>query len=102
MSSQLLVNENLISREQAIEKVKEFKIFAPTDGVEKTLNAVMDAIARSIGELPTAGALKHGRWELDEYGGWHCSVCHEIAIVSGGENYCPNCGSRMDLDEVEE
>lgn len=39
--------------------------------------------------------VRHGRWEVDEYGGWHCSVCHEIAIVNGGENYCPNCGARM-------
>lgn len=57
--NQLWVNENLISREQVIEKVKAFKIFAPTDGVEKTLNAVMDAIAHSIAELPAANATQH-------------------------------------------
>ena len=46
--NQLSTNEDLISREQAIEKVKAYKIFAPTDGVEKVINAVMEAIARSI------------------------------------------------------
>ena len=51
----------------------------------------------AIQEAPTADVqeVRHGRWELDEYGGWHCSVCHEIAIVNGGENYCPNCGALM-------
>lgn len=60
------------------------------------------AVLETLDELPIADVqeVRYGRWELDEYGGWHCSVCHEIAIVSGGENYCPNCGARM--DEVEE
>lgn len=58
-TNQLSVNEDLISREQAIEKVKAFKIFAPTDGVEKTLNAVMDAIVYSIAGLPSANATQH-------------------------------------------
>jgi len=44
----------------------------------------------------------HGRWlnkEVDEirchvYG--NCSVCHERKRI---DNYCPNCGAKMDLEE---
>ena len=97
--SQLPVNENLISREQAIEKVNAYKVFAPTDGVEKTLNAVMDAIARSIAELPPAAdvqEVKHGRWKDTEFG-WLCSICGQVVGGYTRHNYCPNCGAEMDL-----
>ena len=63
---QIFVNEDSISRKQAIEKVKAYKIFAPTDGVEKTLNAVMDAIARSIAELPAANTTQHTEYMVNE------------------------------------
>lgn len=51
--------------------------------------------------------VRHGRWlhlhlEPDDITGHtkgECSICGKLRIV---DNYCPNCGSRMDLDEVEE
>lgn len=64
--NQLSTNEDLISREQAIEKVKAYKIFAPTDGVEKVINAVMDAIARSIAELPSVKTNQHIEYMVNE------------------------------------
>lgn len=50
---------------------------------------------------------KRGEWDKDSdmafY--WKCSECgaylfwrHEDFMVNGNPNYCPNCGSRMDLD----
>ena len=52
--------------------------------------------------------VKHGRW-VESWGGvWHsCSVCSRIPPFNAkGEDlltdYCPNCGAKMDLDEVEE
>ena len=45
--------------------------------------------------------LRHGRWEHSEYAGvdyYQCSVCgHSIRLTA--ENYCPNCGAKMDYDE---
>lgn len=43
---------------------------------------------------------KHGRWIEDEYGIPHCSKCGTINNTVY-KNYCPNCGAKMDLDEVE-
>ena len=45
--------------------------------------------------------VKHGRWIEDEYGIPHCSECKAINNTVY-RNYCPNCGAKMDLDEVEE
>lgn len=44
--------------------------------------------------LPTADVqeVRHGRWELYDI----CSVCG--AQAEQQTNYCPNCGSRMDLE----
>lgn len=94
------MNDDTVSREQAIETVKAYKIFAPTDGVEKTLNAVMDAIVHSIAALPAVE--RRGRWDNG-----FCSVCGEEALTewndTGGEyaftKFCPNCGAKMDGEE---
>ena len=54
-----------------------------------------------IDHEPTIDPVKHGRWDLIDgcepvrYG---CSACHRM--VWHHENYCPNCGAKM--DEVEE
>lgn len=63
---QIFVNEDSISRKQAIEKAKAFKIPAPTDGVEKTLNAVIDAIAHSIAGLPAVNTTQHTECVVNE------------------------------------
>lgn len=95
---QIFVNEDSISRKQAIKKVKAYKISAPTDGVEKVINAVIDAIARSIAELPSADVveIQHGRW-IDVNGDrsvFKCSVCGEISCCNSP--FCGNCGARME------
>lgn len=63
---QIFVNEGSINRKQAIKKVKAYKISAPTDGVEKVINAVIDAIARSIAELPAANTPQHTECVVNE------------------------------------
>ena len=54
---------------------------------------------------------KHGRWiwnNNDDEFFYSCSNCghkaygNNLEIIPGTYNYCPNCGARMDLDEVEE
>lgn len=50
--------------------------------------------------------VRHGRWAYKEehkgskYGYYYCSICG-MASWASKSPYCPNCGSRMDLDEVE-
>ena len=53
-----------------------------------------------IKNAPTIDPVRHGRWDLIDarepvrYG---CSVCHRM--VWHHENYCPNCGAKMDEEE---
>jgi len=67
-------------------------------------------IAEDIRHLPAADVqeVKHGRWIIDRKFGNDvmsdeqmviCSVCGK-GIFYGKQNYCPNCGAKM--DEVEE
>ena len=60
-------------------------------------------IANCVKYAPTVDAVpvKHGRWKLfdsaepQRYG---CSNCSCLSWY-GTYRYCPNCGSRMDLEE---
>lgn len=57
-----------------------------------------EGIIERLNGLPTAEPRK-GRWEYNDYGGlgnWHCTACGEICICNGVEDYCPNCGARME------
>ena len=39
--------------------------------------------------------VRHGRWEK-EYGHYRCLLCNGLDDFA--DNYCPNCGARMDGD----
>ena len=40
----------------------------------------------------------HGRWIPCTNGGYHCSVCDKRFGFVFDNNYCPNCGAKMDGD----
>lgn len=42
---------------------------------------------------------KHGRWD-EEMGGYVCSICEGFSDFA--TNYCPYCGSKMEINEWEE
>ena len=53
-----------------------------------------------------AEAVRHGRWEFGaENYEWNCSICHnwtedgdmDSSVLS---NYCPNCGAKMDVPDI--
>ena len=57
----------------------------------------------SLADVPTVDAVEvvHGRWILKETCGahtekFHCSVCDKIPKSLCTEDYCPNCGAKMD------
>ena len=69
----------------------------------------LEAVAQILDGLPAADVaeVKHGRWRKERvsstgygsYGVYQCSICGALFPDIGyGYNYCPNCGSRMDLD----
>lgn len=77
-------------------------------------------VKRVVDELPAADVqeVKHGKWIWDKdgmdwgIGAWRCSVCETMSPMwwntdrgspmhKSGHYYCPRCGAKMDLDEVE-
>ena len=73
-----------------------------------TMNGV-----KILNQFPAADVepVRHGRWICRKgYGEYECSVCHGVdsdcsdyygAHVVTEQDYCPNCGSRMDGDDDE-
>ena len=56
-----------------------------------------DKIAELIREKNVDVApVRHGRWEK-EYGHYKCLLCNGLDDFA--DNYCPNCGARMDDDD---
>lgn len=69
----------------------------------------VDAIdIKDVDAIPAADVapVVHGRWiYIRKYGEYECSVCHGIDMdcsdyysshVVTEQDYCPNCGARMD------
>ena len=82
---------------------------------EKAYREKWELVRYVLLSAPTIKAepVKHGRWIKNEgRSGWHCSCCgkdnlYAYPYTENNERelqdfYCPNCGARMDLDEVEE
>lgn len=65
---------------------------------------------RKIAELPAVDAapVVHGYWinHIDdlfpEDSMIECSECHEYTHLLPDDNYCPNCGAKMDGRETDE
>lgn len=60
-------------------------------------------IETMLSDLPAADVaeVRHGKWEeiRDPYGnleGWLCECGREVKIK---DNFCPNCGTRMDKED---
>jgi hypothetical protein len=67
-------------------------------------NAVRGGIRKALRcmeQTPTIEAepVRHGKWinQDDTYTRWYCSEC-KSRNHPGHENFCPNCGTKMDLE----
>ena len=71
------------------------------NGLKRTSNW-RAAVVVSIINLPTIDPVKHGRWV---YAGssiekvYECSECGQVEFGEEHDDYCPNCGARMDGEE---
>lgn len=88
-----------IEREAAIALAKD--IIIPTKSGYEYRHRCIDP--QDLAELPAADVrpVRHGRWLIKTIRGDKRTVCSECLLETGTcyeENYCPNCGSRMDLD----
>ena len=61
---------------------------------DEICNAVRSAYDKGLTERQE---VRHGRWKDTEFG-WLCSICGQVVGGYTRHNYCPNCGSRMDLE----
>ena len=81
-----------------IEREKVLSKAAPLAGCFSNMISAYDVIM-----LPAADVapVRHGRWLyhtlIDGHIHAECSECHKIRII---DNFCPNCGAKM--DEVSE
>lgn len=81
-----------------IEREKVLSKAAPVAGCFSNMISAYDVIM-----LPAADVapVRHGRWLyhtlIDGHIHAECSECHKIRII---DNFCPNCGAKM--DEVSE
>ena len=104
------MNDDYISREVAVEKITflcELRelVCNPDDEFLRGLKTALNAI-KSNETIPSADVqpVRHGRWECvghDDTTNWYrCSVCghEEHDNMTLHDNYCCNCGARMDGD----
>lgn len=100
-----------ISRE-AVLKAFKLKVKNPKKDYQRGMQDAIDClIPEVIADIPSADVkpVKHGKWIWDNspefgnpYGSYKCSECNERQSFK--ENYCPNCGAKMngEIDEEEE
>ena len=78
---------------------------AIVDAVDKGLATHAEDLAEIIDDLPDADVelVRHGIWIFNKKRHSRCSICgvqRDIHFQIFG-NYCPNCGTKMDLEEDE-
>ena len=88
--------EDVISRKRALEPYK----YLNDDDV-----ITVWMIKKNINELPSV-TQKSGKWLETEYHRWRCSVCREKGMSEWDNihnvrtNFCPNCGAKMEGEDV--
>lgn len=100
---------DLISREAAINTIKNHYCEGCTyyDVKCKSVlsgNCPIYNVISTISAVPAVDAepVRHGKWVYhdDDIMPWNsCSLCCCATFNLHGANYCPNCGSKMDLED---
>ena len=88
------------------EKGKKMSDYINREDTIKTIESetyrhdYLDHVIDIIEAIPSADVapVRHGRWEK-EYGHYKCLLCNGLDDFA--DNYCPNCGARMDGDDNE-
>lgn len=107
-------NDDLISRQAAIDKLKEHRALY-CDNTPDTFSILFYAEKIRVDELDTAIVTlvnlpsaqpeiepKTGRW-IDDCGGVKCSCCgYYIDDNYYAKNYCTNCGAKMEGEADEQ
>lgn len=80
------------------ELIKNLKYFAPEHYSGLINNLIMKQPAADVEPVV------HGHWEQVDDTKCRCSRCDIIALIGlyphGDKNYCPNCGAKMDGENL--
>lgn len=82
-----------MTNKEAIYILEDIKRVFATRGDGTPFTATYNALNKAIKLLEQMP--REGEWEIDEYGIYHCPICHAINNTVY-KNFCPNCGARMD------
>lgn len=118
------MNNDLIRRSEALDIIRSLKV--TLGGREIFHPEAKKSVLGAIDDLPNVDAepARRGRWLTEIYNmktyetvtvpfeSWkhsnaYCSECKAGALCNGHEEdvasrYCPNCGAKMDLEEMED
>ena len=93
-----MAEKEYIEREALLKEIGRRKSIARTSFpkqnfcVNDVLHCIYDAPAAAVVEV------RHGEWVYDHWCEFSCSECGHFSKTEprGTENYCPNCGAKMD------
>ena len=90
-----------IDREALIEWLKRIPLKDLSDGLGLCRVIMEDDFKQAIKKMPKSiiadvAPVRHGRWKRCGKNLGECSECGEIVAIRN--NYCPNCGAKMDED----
>ena len=100
---------DLIYRQAAIDTILGLWDWETVDGI--TTTAVLKQTITDLKNIPRVEAepVRHGKWVNKNNGKWNtlpvfmCSECGDYdPRLYGNENYCPNCGAKMEVDDGKE
>ena len=75
-----------VTRKEAIKTLRELWRETNNPWYEEVYNMAIEALSAEA---------VHGEWKIDEYGIYHCPICHAINNTVY-KSYCPNCGAKME------
>lgn len=92
--------DDLISRQTAIDAVRELYIQPPKINNDIVYDMAIDQAHDALVNLPTAQPeRKKGQWRGKPIAGYctvRCSVCKNVFSENNGRwNFCPDCGADM-------
>lgn len=63
----------------------------------KLIHKLREAICTEV-KIKDVAPIVHGKWEYDRWCEFKCSICGEWSntLPRAREEFCPNCGARMD------
>ena len=106
------VSTDCINRKAFIGKIEKHYC-APCKGQGGDLggdwchSCVINSVLEKMREFPAADVVevRRGRWRWVAYdanpkiGNWHCTYCNRIPKSFQKEDFCPNCGAKMNKDD---